>query len=208
VKKSFLLLFVLFSLFSKAQVFDTIAFSLKQKPKIVLKFDNRNSFISSQNARISGIKIGLKYNGVFQVGAGYNYLDTEIKKYFYPNDVLVKYLLKLNYLSFFAEYNYYRKGRWEFSLPIQVGVGTSFYKTDETNFEEKLHKTPVMVYETNLTGHYLIIKYLALGFGAGYRLVATSSSELKQKFNSPVYHLYVKINFSDIYNDIVKTSSK
>ena len=69
-----ILSFFIFSSQGHAQLFDSIRTSLDYKPKFLVKFDTRNSFISNQYAKIHGIKVGLSFNKTTNIGVGYHWM--------------------------------------------------------------------------------------------------------------------------------------
>ncbi len=204
--KLFLFIIVVFaSLNVNAQILDSIKVCLTQKPKFSAKLDNRNSFVSNSSAMITGVKAGLEFDKRFIIGAGYNYLDSEIDKDFYSviskNDT-VNAQLKLNYISVFAEYVFYDEKKYQLSIPIQIGAGISKYTYNLNGKTINYKSKPIILYETALLGHYKIIKWVAIGGGIGYRLMILDNPTIDQQFNSAIYIFKVKIFFADIYKDV------
>src|SRR5688500_579531 len=115
--------------------------SLQKKPRPTVKLDSRNSFIASQRAKIVGIKFGADYDNILRVGIGASFLNSDrFKTYHLLNDELNKIdtiTAKLNfyYVCGYAEYIFYRDKRWQFSIPLQVGVGNSGYKYDSRKID-------------------------------------------------------------------------
>ena len=70
----FLLSILVFGLFrptdTSAQLFDSIGASFNYKPKFLLKFDSRTSFVSATYAKMKGVKVGLDFNKTTRVGIG------------------------------------------------------------------------------------------------------------------------------------------
>lgn len=86
---------------------------MKNKPVFHYKLDSRSAFIGNRNANVWGIKIGVGYNKRIRFGIGYNHLKSRL-----PAKVnlispqtgeQIKTRLRMRYISFYAEYVYYKK---------------------------------------------------------------------------------------------------
>ena len=73
-----ILLFVLYTAVTQAQVIKEIGESFRKKPKFFFNFTQYNSFINSQSANVSGIKAGLEFNEKVRLGVGYGWLNSDI----------------------------------------------------------------------------------------------------------------------------------
>lgn len=180
--------------------------SLKTKPKLFFKFDSRNSFISSQKAFINGFKIGLDYNNVMRIGGGIAYLQGDIlkdyKNIYYPGSTTVA-RLHFNYFNSFAEYVFFKNKKWQFTIPVQIGFGSSYFEyIDFTKKKIKLDERPVFLYEPSITGQYKFFSWLGCGGGIGYRLMLINNRSIKQKFTSPIYELGLRFFFRDLYKSL------
>ncbi|RLD46849.1 MAG: hypothetical protein DRI94_14430 [Bacteroidetes bacterium] len=201
---TFILLMALFAAnVTNAQILDSIKTALKSKPKINIKGDNRNSFISTRRARINGVKIMLEYNNKFNYGLGYNFLSSKINKTLYNVEKqgdTIQVKLKMQYIGLFAEYIFYNEKKYQMSIPIQLGLGFNNYEYSN----KILNRRPIVIYETSLQGHYKIIPWVGIGLGAGYRIMLLNNKNVDVKLNSPFYMIKIMIFFGDIYNDLFK----
>ncbi len=183
---AFLVLFLFVSVrYSQAQFFDTISYSLKQKPQLDFKVDSRNSFISNRQARIFGVKVGLNFNKKVKIGIGYNWITSDV---FRPSD---KSFLKYAYLSPYFEYVYYKQDKWWLSIPVQFGLGWARYQ-----YNNNSHTSPtyfLLHYEPAMIGMYEPVRYLAVGGGVGYRLMLIGQKNLDNKLTAPIYIIKVKL---------------
>ncbi|MFH2095857.1 MAG: hypothetical protein ABIJ16_09145 [Bacteroidota bacterium] len=191
------------------QFTDEIINSLQTKPRPTFRFDNRNSIISTRGARINSIKWGLEYNHVFTLGFGYEWLGSEINRNFYVQSTdgitdTVNSALKMNYMSLFAEYVFYRDKKWECFLPISFGIGDAHYSYEYNNEIFRKNHCLILVYETNITVQYRVIRWIGVGAGTGYRLMIKGNNMMDENFNSPIYILKMKIYFGDIYTELFK----
>lgn len=193
------LLFILsidsYSQKQKDEFFYDIGQALKKKPTFSFRFDNRNSFITNYRAWIYGIKLGLEYDNKIILGIDFSMLHTGIyveQTIEQDNDTyIVNSKLHLEYGSVFAEYIFYRTRKWDFSLPIQIGAGTSYFSYNIDGVKHKNNMAPIIMYEANITGRYKIFKGLGVGTGIGYRIMLLSNPKINQHFTSPIFSLKV-----------------
>ena len=206
-----LLLLCLLNTSAKAQpTIDTIQQCLKQKPHLFGKFDSRNSFIDNSRAKIFGIKAGLNFGDRLHFGIGYNQLNPPSKDFdktiFVPdaNSELVQTtaMLRLFYISLHAEYVFYQTPHWQLSMPLQFGLGQTYYKYN--NYLGKrtvIEKDINFIYEPAVSVEYKFVKWAGIGMDIGYRFMFTNYKNLNQKFTSPTY----AFKFIVYYNEIVKS---
>lgn len=198
---------VLFCFNSKAQLINGLKQQFKQKPKFSLRFDTRNSFIANKAAKIRGVKFGLDYGKDITVGMSFNWLD---KKFSTTKDVklgndTITANLDFGYLGFYFEYTFYRTERWEVSIPVQLGFGSTYFAyKDGNDKQQRLSQKPIIVYEPSMTADYRFWRYLGIGAGVGYRLMLVNNNDIEGNFNSPIYVLKLKVYLGDIYRDVFK----
>ena len=188
---------------------DTIKLSLKQKPHLFGKFDTRNSFIDNSRAKIFGLKTGLNFGNRLYFGIGYNQLNPpsqDFDKIIYTvnaNNELEKTtaMLRLVYFSIHAEYVFYQTKHWELSMPLQFGVGQTYYKYNQFGKRKVIDKDYNFIYEPAVSVEYKFVKWAGIGADIGYRFMLTSYKSLNQKFTSPTYAFKLLI----YYNEIVKS---
>lgn len=186
-----------------AQFIDSIKASLKQKPKFTFRFDNRNSFISTKSPVINGFKVGIEFAHTLRLGTGYHRLASD----FYKPQIIksnssvvdtVKSLLKLNYISNYVEYVFYKKNKWEFSFPLSIGIGNTHYEFLYNNTEFQRDKKIVVICETGVSGDYKLFSWIGIGMGAGYRLMIIDNKAIDENFNSIIFILKIKLFLSEI----------
>lgn len=192
-----ILSFFILSIQGRAQLFDSIRTSFDYKPKFLVKFDTRNSFISNQYAKIHGIKVGLSFNKTTNVGVGYHWMP---KRSIAPDlNNSNKIDLKFGYGVAFFDYNFYKSKHWSGEIPVQIGVGKAQY----TDADLAITKASswIIIYEPAMTIEYKFMRYFGLGGGVGFRLAIKSNQQIKESFTAPEYILRVKIYFGDIYKE-------
>lgn len=206
-KGIFFSLFFLLSQSLSAQYFeDSIKYSLKQKPKPVIKLDSKNAFVTNLSVRTIGVKAGIEFNKTLQFGIGYNWLNTSIKRDFIfqhsVTDTIEAYL-KYQYLSPFLNYTFFKSKKWVFSIPVQIGIGKTFYEYSTlTGKKNKLYDALILTYEPSITAEYKPIKYIGIGLGIGYRFAFYNELRKREMFTAPVWMIISRVSFGELYRDI------
>lgn len=196
----------------QAQFFDSIYTSLKYKPKIDFRLDGKTSFIGSSYARISSIRLGVDFNKTFKLGIGYNWLSNDIHNYLAINNSrneieLVHNQLKMEYISVYGEYVFFRDKKWE--IAIQASLGGGFvYNTywDKYWIHHEETNSLILVYEPHMMADYKIIRFLGIGGGVGFRLATSNYTVVSNQLNSPIYVYRLKIYIEELYTSIKKIS--
>ena len=204
--RALLLLLLVPPLPLSAQLLDSIGMFLQEKPRLTVGLDSRGSFISNQNVRMMGVKVGLEHAGRVRYGIGYSFLRTPIERerQVVENGMTrtVTTRVRLGYVTPYFSYAFYQRGPWEVSIPVQVGIGGgSLVYDDLEGRTQKLKRAFVFLYEPAMTVQYRFLKYFAVGGGLGYRLAFTNAS-LDESLNAPVYILGVRVFFGDVYKDL------
>lgn len=183
--------------------------SFKHKPKPDVRLDTRNSFITSRVARIRGVKLGLDFNKTVKLGLGYNWLssDVEVKRSYTAangEQYAAPFKLHFGYVSPYFEYTFYRDKRWEFSIPLHLGIGAARFRyTDDVGAEYTTKGVGVLLYEPYMTALYKPIRYLGVGVGTGYRLLLVGNRQLPGNLNSPIYVFKFSFFAGELWNDVV-----
>jgi hypothetical protein len=182
---------------SFGQLFDPIRKSLKEKPTYDIRLSTHNAFVANQFAKIKGVKLGLSYNKIFKFGIGYSWMKSKITS-IYDNDSVN---LRLNYILAYVDYTFYQTKYWDFSLPIQMGIGLLDYKTND---KIRKARSGVAFYEPSMAFDYKFLKYFSAGVGFGYRLAIKNREPITERFTSPIYTIRFKIEFGKMYKDVME----
>ena len=175
-------------------LFENIKESLTIKPKFYISFDNKNSFISNRSGWFLGAKIGLEHNKIFRYGLGFNGLYNKTYSTYVNGIKESEEYLSFNYISFFAEYIFKTNKRYEFSLPINFGLGYSWLGDLKTTTTGQFQ----ILYETQLNGMYFPIKFFGIGAGVGYRIMLKNNSYIDEQFTAPIYSIKAKIVLGEL----------
>jgi hypothetical protein len=193
---------------------DTIRTCLTERPQLFAKLDGRNSFIENSRAKIFGIKAGITYGKRLQFGIGYNQMyppaaGFDKPMYFYNSfgeSYTVLAHLKMYYFSAYAEYVFYQTKHWELSMPLQVGVGKSYYRYTYAGIKHKTDELFNFIYEPAIAIEYKFVKWIGVGADIGFRFMVTSDKHLNKNFTSPTYAFKFLIYYSEIYKSLFPKS--
>lgn len=185
---------------------DTIKFCLQQKPHLFAKLDTRNSFIENSRAKIVGFKFGLNYGKRLRLGIGYNQLfgksPTFNKQIYFQNATnlydSVTAQLRLYYISAHAEYIFYQAGHWRLSMPLEFGIGKTYYKYNLFGKNKQREEHLNFIYEPAVSIEYKFVKWMGIGADVGYRFMITNDKKLNQNFTSPTYAFKLLIYYSEL----------
>ncbi|MES2592558.1 MAG: hypothetical protein V4608_11780 [Bacteroidota bacterium] len=160
--------------------------------------------------------MGLNYSNRVHLGIGYNQLyppasDFDKKVYFSSSTAThdsANATLKLFYISAQAEYVYFQSKQWHLSIPLQIGVGETYYQYKSENRKHKIEKNVILIYEPAVSVEYKFAKWAGIGIDTGFRFMVTDYRRLTQKFSSPTYAFKLLIYYNEIYKSVVKKVRK
>lgn len=205
----FLLLFLLAgnSASVRANVLDTLEYSLEQKPRFFLNITTFNSYISKDFANFIGFRCGLNFNKRVRFGIGYFGLSgstvispleiTEGDAGYTTNGQL-----RFSYLALSADYTFYNHYPWQLSLmPFQVGIGQAKHDYIRRSDRQRVSTSSeaVLIYQPEITAQYNVFQWLGLSLSGGYRKTVYSPELLKENFNSPTFSLGVRLFVDELY---------
>jgi hypothetical protein len=177
----------------KAQWIDTLKVLFKNKSSVDIRLESRNSFITNDRALISGIRIGVSFKRKLRLGGGLSWLKSEISSDDYilsgekVIDTIPKYL-KLGYICLYADFVFYKTKRWQLSVPIQAGLGQSWFQhSTRYDLSSANRKYFLLLYEPGITTQFKIFRWLGLGADVGYRFTLKNNKYIGEKLNSPTY---------------------
>lgn len=188
-----------------AQLFDSIKSDLKKKPIFHYKFDSRSAFIGNRSANVWGIKVGIGFNRRVRFGIGYNYLKSRLPArtsiVSSQTGEMLQSRLRMRYVSIYAEYVYYRKNKWELSVPVQIGIGnTAYVPFNDSQVNFRLVTYPILLYEPCLSVNYRIVPFVALGTEMGLRIALVKSRQINEQITAPIYVFKAIIYWADMIN--------
>lgn len=201
-------LFFFFSQHANAQILDTICESFHSKPKFFFQLDAYNSFVGKEPANTFGYKAGLEFNKRVKIGIGYYTLTSDIVqsktiRTDQNKDTVQNARLDMNFIPVSFEYTFYSKDPWQFTVPINLGAGKSYfwYYKNASGDKGEIDKKTIILTTISVDAQYKIIKYIGVGAGLGYRVMLKDNSNINENFNSVIYSLQLRI----FVDEIVKT---
>ncbi len=205
----FVLLFLIFTSVSDAQIFDSIRVSLSKKPAIRGGLYSRYTFIDGFQKPIIGLKVGLSYNNLIRFYFGGAYL-----KYPYhahipiasgSSVIRMPSEIRFWYLFEFTEFVFYKTQKWEFSVPLQLGSGAVKVSYVDNSIQYHQKARPLFLYEPAISFHYKVFYWVGLGSDVGYRFMwVKDRKDIGIKFNSPVYTFRCIIFWGALYKKMHK----
>ena len=201
--------------FSMAQENDTTFYNgiTHTKPKFFFAFDNSRTFVRGQNTIVRGFKTGAEIEDRFRLGVGFYVLGADIvdeirveRENLPDTNRLAQ--LKMSWLALNYDYIFFSKGKWEFSIPVNIGLGNSHYEYFEDNQSQKALEGDILMYWLGVNGQYKVIRYAGVGFGVGYSGLLLSNEAIEEKIDSPYYVLKLQVYLGEIYRAIFKKDDK
>jgi hypothetical protein len=190
---------------------DSTTVNIWSRPRFFLQFDRYNSFVSKQGADMSGIKAGLEFGKKFRFGIGLYNLKSDIIEYKKlsqkqaldaPADT-VKAQLNMGYVPLCFEYIFYDKGKWQFGIPVHLGIGETYFNYFDNNGRtQKIKDQNVMLTDVVISGQYKILKWVGVGAGLGFRKMLVQNPAIEHNFDSALYNLRLKIFLGEVYKSV------
>jgi hypothetical protein len=209
----FFILFIGFYSFeSHSQIVDSIQSAFQTKPRFIGGLATKNTFINGFNSPIYTARVGLDFDSRIKLGFGVSWL--KLLKYEVGKNNTPFYIdinagvdelhpaLQFRYANLYIEYVYFKTGKWEFSIPIQVGLGDSRYKYSYNDENIIMARHIIFLYEPAVSGQYKIINWFGVGLEVGYRIMIISNKNIGSKFNSPVYDIKTIIFWGELLKKV------
>ncbi|MBI1307852.1 MAG: hypothetical protein GC181_14710 [Bacteroidetes bacterium] len=190
-----LIFFALTSANAQNHNWDTVRYSLKQKPKFIAGLNNRYALASGQPLIINGVLIGMDFNNILKIGFGYNWMPKEVREIRIENhsggndtDIIKS---RISYFNLSTDYVFRHTKKWKFSIPLLIGIGIR-ERTEILHNTPKpiLNSNPVIPIEFGITSTYYITDWLGLKGGLGNRIVIGNGF---RQFSGPYYTLGLTI---------------
>ena len=189
-----------------AQYLDTLKTAFTGRKDLDIGFDSRNSFVDHNRMSIQSIKLGIEFGKKISIGIGYAWLNSRTPVFdsykFYDSDfkkdTFITRRLAFSYLRFYVNYIYYKSRRWEFSFPLQVGIGKLGFKYNYKGADNKSDEGYCFLYEPEIDVKFKIFRWLGAEADIGYRFLFKDDSFFKNTFNSPLISLGVFIVWDEL----------
>ena len=195
-KQLFIFCLLVINLFCKGQFMDSIYDVIKQKRSFNINLELRFSFINNQLTTVNGLRGGISFNRKLRIGGGISWLNSDL---FIDNE---KQYLKFVYLCLYSDIVFYKTKRWQLSVPIQIGMGSSwFQKETQFSFSNKDSKYFLLLYEPGITTQFKVFKWLGFGTDVAYRFTLKNEKNIGENLNSPTYSFKILTWIDQLYYD-------
>ena len=205
-----------------AQVEDSIRIAFHKKPKPIVGFSSKNTFINGFNSPIYTASAGLDFNNTVKISLGVSWL--QLSPYVNGEDNMPFYLdktfsdnsgmhvvhpeLQFRHVDLFFEYVYFNSKKWQFSVPLQMGMGGSSYQYIYNGQKIIEDEHTILLYEPTVSGQYKILRWFGVGLDVGYRIMIISNKNIGGKFNSPIYNAGAIIYWGELYRMVFPKNQK
>jgi hypothetical protein len=194
----FVILFSTTALLAKTQpvnLRDSFKGVFDGKPSATAKWDTWGTFVGGRTFNTQALKVGAEFNKTLVLGIGYNWLSNGVFKDVNLNEVSQRCEFELRYFGPYTELDFFKKGHWKGTLPIQLGFGKSFLKyVDADGNRLRLNDGRVILYEPAMSFSYDIANLFEVGAGFGYRIMLKNNNSIEQRLTSP--NFVVRLSFN------------
>lgn len=199
-------------LLAKAQLIDSLREAFRHKYSIDARLESRNSFIDNQLISVSGVRLGLAFQRKFRLGLGVSWLKSDFKSTSSVIDpmgkpeTIISYL-KFVYLCYYVDFVFYKTKRWQLSVPIQAGTGSSWFQPKANyNVKTDTRKYFLLLYEPGITAQFKLTRWAGLGADVAYRFTLKNNKKISEKLNSPTYSFKILIWFDQLFYELFPKS--
>jgi len=206
LRKYFLLGFCWMASAGMAQYMDTLRAAFGGKKSLDIGFDSRNSFVNHNRVGVQSVKLGINFGKKICLGTAFAWLnsrtpvfdthphyDGDLKK-----DTFVTRRLTFSYFRFYVNYIYYRSRRWEFSIPLQVGVGKLGFTYNYKGLDHRSDQGFCFLYEPEVDVKFKVFRWFGLEGDVGYRFLFKNNKFISNTFNSPLVSVGVFIVWDEL----------
>ncbi len=169
------------------------------------KVETRNSFVQTHHASFLGVRAGFEFKFPVRCGIGFYWLLSNLDSKLYvpaehgqtnPNAQP-----KIRYAIGYVDYSFYKEDNWELAVPVQIGIGETYYKNSSSS---RFANGLVVPMEAGVAVTYLFTDWVGFGVGLGYRVMLLANKKVKENFNSPYYQVRLNILFTEIFRGLKK----
>lgn len=176
--------------------------------KPLLGFDSRRSFFDDRSVKFLGIRIGAEYEGVHRFGLGFYSMTESIPfedmsfavEDAAPNPELTS---DAGFGTIFLERVMYKEGKFEASLPFNLGGGNvSYYYKDNIGRTRLYRKDKFSILGAGAMVKYRVLPWLEPGLGAGLHIVWDADAEVAGALRKPYYTIRVSVLLGEVWKEV------
>jgi hypothetical protein len=187
---------------------DSIRYYKKnQKPRLLLGFDNRITFLGSQSVRVNGLKVGLNYRKFHYFlglhGTPNPMLQTSLTNQQKPIPDTLFNSLRFSFMTIGFTYSHWATKHWYFESTAQLGLGSA--ERIENLNSQFLRRRVIPIYPASIgsKAFYMFTPWVGVGAGLGVRKALNSNS----RFDGIFYSVGVRFLIGELFRTIVKKKS-
>jgi len=155
-------------------------------------WDTWGTFVEGRSVNMQSLKAGAEFGGKMSIGLSYSWLSSNYAHEITLSNRIWQAQYELRYFGPYFDFEFFHRGRWVGSIPIQLGFGRSFLRyTDDQGDELKLNTAPVLVYEPAMSFRYNVANLIELGAGVGYRFMLKNNQSIGLPVASPNFVVMV-----------------
>lgn len=205
-----------YNAFATSHLIDSLQVSFHRRANLTGGFSTKNTFVNNFNAPVFTAKLGVDFGHRVRIGGGvaslqlpgfdsaYNQKPFYLREYYTDTLGRARVLplnLEFTYFTYYFEYVFFKTKRWEFSTPLQIGLGHSRYKyIDPVSSKTKYtHKAHIIIYEPTVSCYFKVFPWFGLGADVGFRFMLKNNKYIGRGFNSPIYDIKAIIFWTDLY---------
>src|SRR5574343_453388 len=99
--------------------------------------------------------------------------------------VPVNRYLRLGYICLYADFVFHKTKRWQLSVPIQTGLGMSWFQYKDNYNLKSQPKYFLWIYEPGISTQFKIFRWAGIGIDVNYRFTLKNNKNIGDHFNSP-----------------------
>jgi len=176
-----------------------------RKVKFMAKLETRNSFVQTRHVTFMAVRLGVELKVPLKMGVGYNWILSRFNSQLYNPAEYPQgggtAQLRMRYVFVYSDYSFYKEDNWELSVPLQLGIGETYYRSPKVG---QFASGVVVPLEAGVAVSYLFTPWVGFGVGLGYRVMLKGNKRVKERFNSPYYELKLNILFTEILRGLKK----
>lgn len=200
------LVIICFCLFINASLNGQFADSLREVFKytksIDARLESRNSFINNELISVNGARLGVAFQRKLRIGGGVSWLNTVVPKSRISLNADTSYIqyFKFVYFCAYADFVFYRTKRWQLSVPIQAGIGASWFQNKQNYYwGNNDKKYALLIYEPGITAQFKVFKWFGLGADIAYRFSLKNNKKVGEGLSSPTYSFKILFWFDQLF---------
>lgn len=211
LKTRLLIIFCLACASARCQFLDSLTAAIHQKPTLDANLQGGSSFITNQRVKVSGVRLGVSFEGKLRIGGGYSWLAAPVyrDKTIFNSDgssEKVKEYLKFGYFCYYVDFVFHKTKRWQLSVPLEVGMGLSHLEYMHNSVTHRSKDYLLLLYQPGIDIQFKIFRWVGLDADVGYRFALKNNHYIGETLNSPTYSFGVLVWFDELFYIIAPNS--